>query len=83
MQISQTIGWRKHISTWHEFKFYRHQPDDLKSLAEKAGLHIDILGQIGNFGYPQELTLSQNYMLQISPKVQQVLSPENDLCKMA
>ncbi len=68
---------------WQEFRFYRHQPDDLQCLAEKAGLHIDILGQLGNFGYPPALELSQNYMLEISTKVPQTQCVEDNLCSMS
>ncbi len=54
---------------WQEFKFIRHQPEDLIRIAEKTGLTIDILGQIGDFGYPKDLELRKNYVLKISPRI--------------
>ena len=54
---------------WQEFKFYRHQPNDLIKIADRVGLNIDILGQIGDFGYPNDLELRKNYVLKFSPRV--------------
>jgi len=59
---------------WQEFKFHRHQPVDLESMAEKAGLNLTILGQTRDFGYPKELELSKNYVLKISPQMPATLS---------
>jgi len=33
-------------SYWHEFKYYRHQPDWLHQAAAKAGVQMEILGQL-------------------------------------
>jgi len=56
-------------ANWQEFKFYRHQPNDLMKIAEEAGLDMDVLGQIGDFGYPNDLELRKNYVLKFSPRV--------------
>jgi len=52
-------------TSWQEFNFYQHQPEDLQAMAKQSGLAIDIVGQTGDFGYPKELWLSNNYMLKI------------------
>jgi SAM-dependent methyltransferase len=53
---------------WREFKFYRHQPDDLEKIADKAGLRLEVLGQIADFGYPEAIALKTNYALKLIPK---------------
>ena len=63
---------------WQEFKYHRHQPEDLKSTADNAGLNLTILGQTGDFGYPEALSLSTNYVLQISPQVPADLAPSSE-----
>jgi SAM-dependent methyltransferase len=52
---------------WREFKYYRHEPEELRRAAEKAGLEMEVLGQIEQFGYPKEITLHTNYMLRFRP----------------
>lgn len=63
---------------WQEFKYHRHQPEDLESTADNAGLSLTILGQTGDFGYPEELPLSTNYVLKISPQVPAGLTPSSE-----
>lgn len=52
---------------WREFKYYRHKPEWLHEVAAKAGLKMEILGQLGELGYPKEVPLRQNYMLRFTP----------------
>lgn len=57
---------------WREFKFHHHQPCDLQEVAEKAGLNMNILGRIEEFGYPTGTrVLKKNYMLKFWPCVPQ------------
>lgn len=55
-------------SYWHEFKYYRHKPDWLHQVAAKVGVKMEILGQLGEFGYPNEVSLRDNYMLKFTPE---------------
>jgi SAM-dependent methyltransferase len=52
---------------WHEFKYYRHKPNWLQQAAAKAGVKLEILGQLLEFGYPKEVSLHKNYMLKFTP----------------
>jgi SAM-dependent methyltransferase len=63
---------------WQEFKYYRHQPEDLVFMADNAGLNLTILGQIGDFGYPGDLALSTNYVLKSSRQVSPDLNTSSD-----
>lgn len=63
---------------WQEFQYYHHQPEDLKSTANNAGLNLAILGQTGDFGYPETLALSTNYVLRISPQIEGNLTASSE-----
>jgi len=45
----------------------RHKPGWLHQAAAKAGVQMEILGQLGEFGYPKEVSLRRNYMLKFAP----------------
>ena len=51
---------------WREFKFYRHQPDWLREEAEQRGMRMEVMGPIGDFGYPKEIGLHNNLMLKFT-----------------
>lgn len=52
-------------SHWGGFSFHLHSMDFLRDVAKKHKLNIDNLGPIEQFGYPSEISLKANHMLQI------------------
>lgn len=54
----------KENSRWHEFSFFLHTFDFLKTKAKKYGLTMKRLGKIEDFGYPKTLNLRTNDMLE-------------------
>lgn len=62
---------------WKAFKFYQHDPEELEAIANKAGLNLNILGQLMEYNYPTELELRHNYMLEISPKITPAVIPSH------
>jgi SAM-dependent methyltransferase len=59
-------------ANWSGFKFHNHQPNELQEIAGKAGLGMDILGQVEDHGYPLEIgVLRKNYVLKFYPCIPQ------------
>ena len=53
-------------ASWHEFKWYRHKLDRLQELSARAGLQMAILGPLGELGYPRQVSMRTNTMLEFT-----------------
>ena len=53
-------------SQWSGFKFHLHRVEDLRQLAAGCGLGLREVGTIDQFGYPKEISLHTNEMLELS-----------------
>ncbi|MBN1442300.1 MAG: class I SAM-dependent methyltransferase [Planctomycetes bacterium] len=51
-------------ASWNGYKFHLHTLEFLKNAAREHGLVMEHLGQIRDFGYPEEIALHTNEMLQ-------------------
>jgi SAM-dependent methyltransferase len=55
-------------SYWNGFLFYLHTVSGLRDVADRYGLRLRRVGQIASFGYPKEIALHTNELLEISKK---------------
>jgi SAM-dependent methyltransferase len=60
-------GFRDGMS-WHEFPFIAHSPDTLHEVACRAGLALAYIGKLEEFGYPNDVDLKLNDMLELRLK---------------
>lgn len=51
-------------SHWSGYKFYLHTFEFLEQISRQHGLSMKRIGQIGEYGYPKEIALHTNEMLQ-------------------
>lgn len=55
----------EHTSKWSVFKFYLHSQDFIERTASKHGLKAMPVGTIGQYGYPEEISLKTNVLFKI------------------
>lgn len=51
---------------WDGYRFYLHTFEFLEEVSQQCGLRMRHLGQIGNFGYPEEIDLKTNDVLEFT-----------------
>jgi SAM-dependent methyltransferase len=58
----------RHDASWNGYRFFFHSFDLLEDLSRASGLRMTHLGQIGDFGYPQEIDLRTNDIFEFRKK---------------
>jgi SAM-dependent methyltransferase len=53
-------------SSWNGFAFHMHTPESVKKIAGRSGLTVRNLGQIGSYGYPSDVILRNNNILELA-----------------
>lgn len=62
-------------SHWGGFRFHLHEVEALRAIAARRGLLLRQVGQIGTFGYPREIALHTNELLELTRSPPQRRSP--------
>ncbi|MBB4200114.1 SAM-dependent methyltransferase [Rhodoblastus sphagnicola] len=53
-------------SSWNGFPFYMHTAESVEKIARRSGLTVRNLGQISSYGYPSEVILGTNNILELA-----------------